>query len=454
MIEDYVPILREEEFPVDCVTALKVREITLKSEKMAKIKGDKKMQGIKKNKKVIVFSILVFSLISLVTFYAFSFFNGEKDNSLLTKAVVLRKDLSLKVQATGIIKPMIGAEVKVGSRISGKLEHLYANVGGKVNKGDIIAELEQDELKAGIQEYEAELKEALTNLSAQEMQKPIEIRKEEAILARALSQFELAKKELERQNELYLKEITSLQNLDKAKSAMEMAEKEYQSDLESLKLVTAKNDNSVKSLKAHIELIKVELNKEKIKHYYSIIKAPISGVIASVSTQEGETVSVGLNAPTFVTIIDLLKLQVDAYVDETDIGRVKIGQKAYFSVDTYSDKDFEGIVEAIHPKAIIQDNVVYYDVVIKIVSPEKNLLRPEMTANVNIAVEDRKNVLAIPSTAVKKEGGKKFCYLLKGEKIEKRDIRTGVKDSQYTEVVGGLRERDIVILENSSLQPK
>ena len=376
------------------------------------------IKGIYMKNKKPIFLIIVFLFISLVVFSAFKFLNSKKDNPSLSKAVVFRKDLSLTTQATGIVKPMIGAEVKVGSRISGKVEHLYANVGEEVKKGDIIAELEQDELMAEIEDYEAQLNEAVTNLD------------------KALSQFEFDKRELVRKNELYLKKFLSLQDIYKAKTCVEQS------------------DNDIKSLKAHIGSVRARLKSRRINYSYSVIKAPISGVIASISTQEGETVSAGLNAPTFVTIIDLSKLQIDANVDETDIGRIKIGQKVYFSVDTYPDKDFDGVVEAIHPKAIIQDNVVYYDVVIKITSPEKNLLRPEMTASVNIFIEDKKNVLAISNLAIKREGDKKVCYLLKDGQVEKKEIKTGIKDSQYTEIIKGLKEGNIVILENNTLQSK
>jgi HlyD family secretion protein len=120
---------------------------------------------------------------------------------------------------------------------------------------------------------------------------------------------------------------------------------------------------------------------------YATVRSPIAGVIASVSTQEGETVSSGMSAPTFATVIDLRRLQVEAYVDEVDIGRVHPGLKATFTVDTYPDQTFTGTVTAIYPKAVLQDNVVNYLTIVSVDDPQ-GLLRPEMTANVTIQIEE------------------------------------------------------------------
>jgi len=178
---------------------------------------------------------------------------------------------------------------------------------------------------------------------------------------------------------------------------------------------------------------------------YTRIVSPVSGVIASVSTQEGETIAAGLQAPTFVTIVDLSKLQVDALVDETDIGRVKVGDSATFTVDSYPDEEFEGRVTAIYPKAIIDQNVVNYDVVVSITNP-RGMLRPDMTANVTINVATKSNVLAVPNKAIKREEGTKVVYVIENYKPVRRRIRTGWKDSDYTEVVSGLREGDRVVV--------
>ncbi len=155
--------------------------------------------------------------------------------------------------------------------------------------------------------------------------------------------------------------------------------------------------------------------------------------------------SAAAQAPTFVTIIDLARLQVDAYVDETDIGKVHAGQEATFTVDAYPDKEFQGDVTAIYPKALIQQNVVTYDVVIAIDNRE-GLLRPDMTATTTITVAKREKILTVPNQAVRREDGERVAYVQEGDGFARRPIRTGWRDRSYTEVVNGLREGERVIV--------
>jgi macrolide-specific efflux system membrane fusion protein len=178
---------------------------------------------------------------------------------------------------------------------------------------------------------------------------------------------------------------------------------------------------------------------------YANIYAPISGVIASVTTQQGETVSASsLNVPTFVTIVDLNRLEIYAYVDETDIGKIKPGLDATFTVDSFPEKDFKGKVTAVYPKATIQDNVVYYITLVSIENPEGKL-KPDMTVNATIYLNKRDNVLAVPNRAIKREGGKKIVQVLEKGKPVQKAIKTGWKDGSYTEIIEGLKEGDKVV---------
>jgi multidrug efflux pump subunit AcrA (membrane-fusion protein) len=143
---------------------------------------------------------------------------------------------------------------------------------------------------------------------------------------------------------------------------------------------------------------------------YSRIFAPIGDVVESVTTREGETVAASFAAPTLVTLLDLTRLEVWAYVDETDIGRIKIGQKAGFTIDTYSGYAFEGRVTAIHPQAEIRDNVVDYVTVVRFQSVRGYVLRPEMTTTVRVALQRGENALALPLRSVRREGDRNlYC---------------------------------------------
>ena len=168
-------------------------------------------------------------------------------------------------------------------------------------------------------------------------------------------------------------------------------------------------------------------------------------MIASVATQQGETVSAtAQNVPTFVSIVDLNRLEVYAYVDETDIGKIRPGLEASFSVDSFPETEFKGTVSAIYPKATIQDNVVYYITVISIENPEGKL-KPDMTVNATLYLNKRSAVLTVPNQAIGREGGRKVVRVMENGKGVARTIKTGWKDGQYTEVVEGVREGELVI---------
>jgi len=345
-------------------------------------------------KKWIVMVIVV--LAAAASFGAYKMFlsKGNKEVTFQTETVK-RRDIASSVQATGVIRAQIGAEVKVGARISGRVEKLYANIGDVVKKGQVIARLEQEDLQAKVNETKMNL------------------RINEATL-------DLAQKNLQRMQSLYAKDFIS-------RDIVDVAEKDY-------RVTTAQ----------------VHQIRETIKYYetqmsYANIYAPISGVIASVATQQGETVSASsLNVPTFVTIVDLHRLEIYAYVDETDIGKIKPGLDATFAVDSFPDKDFMGKVTAIYPKATIQDNVVYYITVISIENPEGKL-KPDMTVNATILLHKRGNVLAVPNRSIKREGGKKVVAVIENNKPVMKAVKTGWKDSAYTEIIEGLKEGDRVV---------
>ncbi len=337
----------------------------------------------------------------------------DKDPSYETVAVK-KKNVSTSILATGSIKPIIGAEVKVGARISGKVEHLYANIGDRVEKYQVIAEIEKNDLEALVAQAEANHKAA------------------EAGIGITKASFWPV---LSAETDFGYKGSTFFPKQEDNFVGLKVT----------IPLFNGQNLYAIKQAKAIKEAAKAATGFAKIQLSYATITAPISGVIASVTTQEGETVAAGLNAPTFVTIIDITKLQVDAFVDETDIGRVKVGQKAIFTVDTYPDKEFTGKVKAIYPKAIIQENVVNFDVVIEIDDSNIELLRPDMTTSVTIYQEERKGVLVISRTAIIKEGTNKFVLVKQDSgSFEKRAIKTGITSGSDVEVTSGLNEGEIV----------
>ena len=439
----------------------------------------------------------------------------ENANAGLATAQVERRDFTSSVLATGAVKAQVGAEVRVGARISGKVVRLHANIGDEVKAGQVLAELEQADLEATVRQREAELAEAQDRLDAERREGPLRIRRVEGLLAEAAAQsavaqaelhaiereratevqaseaeaqsraatMELARKQFERHEALRQQDFVSQDALDQAREVCSTAEAQLKAAQKKLELAKVRQEEdpnrvraSVVKAKAAREVAERALNLERVGHEerlkllesavararaaldhakvqlsYATITAPLAGVIGAVTTQEGETVAAGLNAPTFVIIIDLNRLQVDAFVDEVDIGKIKTGQQAIFTVDAFPAREFKGGVVAIYPKAVIQENVVNYDVVVEIADPYGGLLRPEMTASVTIFLETREQVLAIPKEAVRRRNGRNVVYVASGEAPpQPREIKVGWRDGGWVEVVQALSEGEMVLLEAPS----
>lgn len=347
------------------------------------------------NKKRYFWIAVVTAILVVAVFFVFRPQNDVQKGKQKT-VTAARRDIGSNVLATGVIKPMVGAEVRVGSRVSGLVKHIYANVGDYVEKGDVIAELDPAEFQAKYNQARASQRNAAAN-------------------------FDYAKLDLARQKSLIQKKYISQNQVDLAEKAFDVA-------------------------KAQLEQARANLEYARVQLDYTKITAPITGIVASVSTQEGETVAASFAAPTFVTIIDLERLEVWAYVDETDIGRIKEGQPATFSVDTYVDTDFKGMVTAVYPKAVIQDNVVNYVVTLKITDHQGKTLRPEMSAKVSIFLETRKSVLTIPLSAIRRERGQRFVTVMEDGKPVARKVETGWTSGGMIEVVKGLKEGETVVV--------
>ncbi len=371
-------------------------------------------------------------------------------------ATVARRDFSSSVLATGSVQAQVGAEVRVGARISGKVERLLANVGDAVSKGQVVAELEKADLEALVAQRQAELDLARAKFASVEALLPKEIEKARFEVAESEATFKLAESVLGRVRQLRLRQpgAVSLDEVEQAEERYNVAQARLALARNALQLAETRYAEELRQAEAEVARAGWALENARVELAYATITAPIDGVIASVSTEEGETVAAGMQAPTFVTIIDLERLQVDAYVDEVDIGKVEVGQRAVFTVDAFPAAEFEGKVSAIYPKAVIQDNVVNYDVVIDIETPYHGLLRPEMTASVTILLEKREGVLAVPAEAIRRQGGKSVVYVPADGRAEPREIKAGWRDGGWIEVASGLEEGETVFLEPPGQQQK
>lgn len=308
-------------------------------------------------------------------------------NSAFAVQTVTRAPISEVVNATGVIKPRNGAEVRVGSRISGVLEKLLVDVGDAVEAGDLLAELDDSDLQLNLIVLRARIDEL------------------EALLA------------------------NSRRLLERNRAVPTLAEVE----LERLETEVAANA-------ARLAQARGAVATEELRLSWTRVTAPISGTIASVSTQQGETIAASFAAPTFLTLIDLTRLEIQAYVDESDIGKITLGQAVRFSVDTWPGADFPGTVRTIYPKAELVNNVVNYIVLVDIVASPDFLLRPEMTAHLQFVIEDVKDALTIPRSALFSENGGYHVLVPRGGAWEKQPVQLGIVTTSTVQVTGGLQE--------------
>ena len=311
-------------------------------------------------------------------------------------ATVERRDIGATVLATGVIRAKVGAQVAVGSRVSGVLKRLHLTIGDQVRAGQLLAELDPVEFET-------------------------QVERADAARANTVAERTYAESEFKR-----------VQQLAETGAATQA---ELTSAQRTLETTRAKEREAAAALAA-----------ARVQLEYTRIRAPISGVIATVSTQEGETVAASFAAPTFLTIVDLSRLEVWAFVDETDIGRIKVGQQARFTVDTYQGEELEGQVSAIRPTAEVRDNVVTYVTLIELQNRTRKVLRPEMTTTVNIAMDQRKDVLAVPNAALRRDAQGTYVLVPAATGSERRDVRAGFRGTDYTEVLAGAQPGDRVIV--------
>ena len=304
--------------------------------------------------------------------------------------------LTETVISTGVIRPMTGAEVNVGSRISGTVVSLPVEVGDKVEVNQLLAVLDNTALEAAADQVRADV-------------------------ALAEPRMALAESILKRRQHLAAQGLASDEDLD-----------------------TAERDLGVE--RAQHEVSKARLRSAEIILGYTEIRAPISGVVAEVATREGETVAADYSAPTFVTIIDLDRLEVLAYVDETDIGRVEVGQFASFTVDTYPDMEFKARVNAIQPRAELQGSVVNYVVRLDFESAGDYILRPEMTAHVQLIVNEREDALTAPRNAVIRRDGRQYVMVERNGEWVESIVETGWRSESKVEILNGVSQGDVIAL--------
>lgn len=352
--------------------------------------------------------------------------SSDSDSATFQTVPVTKGDITQVVTATGALNPVIN--VQVGSQISGNVKKLFADYNSQVKAGQVVALIDPSTYQAAVMQAEGDL-------------------------ASAKAALELAQANDKRALELRAQNASPQATLDVATASLHQAEA------------------SVKIKEGALAKARVDLDR-------CTITSPIDGIVISRSVDVGQTVAASLSAPVIFTIAnDLTKMQIDSNVAEADVGNVELGQGVDFTVDAFPMRTFRGKVVQVRNAPITVQNVVSYDTVIEVHNDDLKL-KPGMTANVSVIIAQRDGVLKVGNAALRfrmpdapgsttpqpapaqgfKPGGRKqggpgpdrkpvrSVYVLRGDKPQPVQIKTGISDGIFTEVVEGLNEGDHVVI--------
>jgi HlyD family secretion protein len=288
-----------------------------------------------------------------------------------------RGDIVDTVGATGTLQAV--TTVQVGSQVSGNIQWLGADFNSIVKQGQVIARLDPSLFEAQLQQVQANLVQARANLT-----------KARSELDRARVQLTDAQQKYNRAQELSAKQLLAASEMDSAKVAVDTAT-----------AAVASQQASVTQAQAQVTQAEASVNQSQVNREHTVIVAPIDGIVTQRNVDVGQTVAASMQAPTlFIIAADLAEMQVNAKIDEADVGRIRPGQNVSFRVDAYPTDNFFGTVTQIRLQPIVVQNVTTYGAIITV--PNRELkLKPGMTANLKIEIAKRTNALRIPNAALR-----------------------------------------------------
>ncbi len=354
-----------------------------------------------KKRYIITFAVVVVSLIFIIS----AFFKADKSPKYeLSK--VEKRTITEVVEASGTINPV--NTVSIGTQVSGIIKEIYVDYNSKVKKGQILAQIDTSLFQAQVDQAQGQLNSAKANYE------------------KARSMLVYDKANYLRYKNLYKKRYVSKDELD-------LAEANYKAEVA-----------NVNAMKASIAQYSATLRNNLTNLKYTRIISPVDGVVVSREVDVGQTVAASFQTPTlFLVAQDLTKMQIDVSVSEADIGKVKQGQSVEYTLDGYPNEIFNGKVSQVRLDSTTTSNVVTYTVVVT-VNNDNGILKPGMSANVSIITSRKEDALCVDNAAmrftpIEITGGKKFkeqgIWLLRDNKPVRVKIKTGITDSDYTEII-------------------
>ncbi len=371
-------------------------------------------------KKFLVGLILILAATGVVL--GFTLFRTDINSSIHYKTETIEKgQVESLVITTGALNPVM--QVDVGSQVSGIIEKIYVDFNSLVEKGQVLAILDQSAFLTKLNQNKANFASA------------------EASLEKAQTTLDNLKKKNDRYAELFTKELVSYED-------MESIETQY---------FNAKAD--LKSSKAKLSQAQSQLEASQVDLDYTVITSPVNGVVIDRRVNVGQTVAASMQAPVlFLIAQDLSQMQVECSIDEADIGLVAEGQDVRFSVDAYTEKSFVGTISQVRYSPVITQNVVTYTTIVDVDNPDLKLL-PGMTATVSIIVEQADNVLLIPNAALRytppfsEEDMKQLLDIRKKAGFESDSLSPNKRNGKNLDQKSEDSQRIWILDENNNLKP-
>jgi HlyD family secretion protein len=396
----------------------------------------------KKRRRLFIWGGIGLGLVLLIAVGVFAASRGgtKIDPSKLAK--VEKGDLAKSVVATGKVTPIVKVEVK--SKASGIVKKLLVDYGDHVKQGQLLAQLDKVEIEAQVEQSRAALEAAEANLHS--TQADLERAKVDA----ESPDVPLLKRAYDRATGMAKDGVVSASALDDAEKNYEMALNKQNVSKAQVTVLKAK----IAQAQAQVAQDQANLKQLDEQLSYTDIVSPIDGIVLSRDVQMGDAVSsilvLGSSATLVMTLGDTSEVYVKGKVDESDIGKVYLGQPARIKVESFKDKSFTGKVTKISPMGVEKDNVTTFEVRVSIQNPGGEL-KAEMTANAEIILEEHKSVLQIPEGAILYDKDKKASVEIPNPKgkdgKDKIAVNIGISNGAKTEVLSGLKEGDQVVLQ-------
>jgi HlyD family secretion protein len=380
-------------------------------------------------------------LIALVAIVAVARGSGSKiDPSKLAKAT--RSDIAKSVVATGKIQPITKVELK--SKASGIVEKLYVDINQHVHKGQILAQLDQQEILAQVAAQKATLAAAEANVIT------YKANIEQDMVNAAAPDLPMYKSTYDRNLAMENDGIVSKQTLDDAQRNYVAAENKRDASVAQISVDQAK----FKQAEAQVQSAQASLDQLNEQLSYTTLVSPMDGVVLSRDVEIGDAVSsilvLGSTATLVMTLGDTTQVYVQGKVDEADIGSVYLSQPARIRVESFPNKTFNGKVTKIAPLGVEKDNVTTFEVRVSIDNPTGEL-KANMTANAEILITEHKNALTVPEQALVYDNQKNASVFVPDSKQKdgqrKISVKAGISNGSKTEILDGLKEGDTVVLQ-------